>query len=69
MIHSQAKDVWATGLRYQPYVGRWSRLVAEELLTWLSIPDRKDWLDVGCGTGALTQTILEYRHPNAVRGH
>jgi SAM-dependent methyltransferase len=68
MSHSQPKDVWAAGLRYEPYIGRWSRLVAKELLEWLSIPDGKDWLDVGCGTGAVTQIILEYGRPNVVKG-
>jgi SAM-dependent methyltransferase len=68
MSHSQPKDVWATALQYEPYVGRWSRLVAKELLQWLSIPARKDWLDVGCGTGALAQIILEHGRPNIVMG-
>jgi SAM-dependent methyltransferase len=65
---SQQKDVWAAGLLYEPYIGRWSRLVAKELLTWLSLPVRKDWLDVGCGTGALVQIILEHGGPNSVTG-
>ena len=28
----QRRDVWAVGAAYEPYVGRWSRLVARELL-------------------------------------
>jgi SAM-dependent methyltransferase len=61
-------DVWATGALYEPYVGRWSRLVAKDFVKWLSIPAQKDWLDVGCGTGALTQTVLEHCCPNTIRG-
>jgi 2-polyprenyl-3-methyl-5-hydroxy-6-metoxy-1,4-benzoquinol methylase len=53
------KDNWAAGKLYEPYVGRWSRLVAKEFLQWLQLPAQLDWLDVGCGTGALTQTILQ----------
>jgi SAM-dependent methyltransferase len=60
--------VWAAGDLYEPYVGRWSRLVARELLKWLAVPERKDWLDVGCGTGALIRTILETANPNSVIG-
>jgi len=63
----ERKDVWAAGDLYEPYVGRWSRLVAREFLTWLAVPVNRDWLDVGCGTGALTQAILETATPHAVR--
>ena len=68
MEQPQHKDVWAAGDLYEPYVGRWSRRVATEFLNWIGIPERKDWLDVGCGTGALTQTIIEHGNPNSVIG-
>ena len=61
-------DTWASGAAYEPYVGRWSRLVAREFLAWLGAPDGGRWLDVGSGTGALSQTILETAAPRAVRG-
>jgi len=64
----ERKDVWAAGDLYEPYVGRWSRLVAREFVSWLSVPTNKDWLDVGCGTGALTQVILDTATPHAVTG-
>ena len=64
----KSKDVWAAGNLYEPYVGRWSRLVAGELLAWLQVPAQKDWLDVGCGTGALSETILQHAQPRSVRG-
>jgi hypothetical protein len=31
-------DVWAAGDLYEPYVGRWSRLVARDFLPWLMFP-------------------------------
>ena len=65
---SQPKDVWASGEAYEPYVGRWSRLLALKFLEWLAVPPGSLWLDVGCGTGALTQTILQIATPRAVRG-
>jgi SAM-dependent methyltransferase len=68
MEPSQRKDAWTAGALYEPYVGRWSRLVARELLKWLSIPVQKDWLDLGCGTGALSQIIFEHGLPNAIKG-
>ena len=61
-------EVWASGDRYEPYVGRWSRLVAREFLAWLAVPPGRRWLDVGCGTGALSATILELAAPAAVTG-
>jgi hypothetical protein len=54
-------DIWASGAAYEPYVGRWSRLVARECINWLAVPPRQRWLDLGCGTGALAETILANR--------
>jgi SAM-dependent methyltransferase len=62
------RDVWAAGDPYERYVGRWSRKVAPEFLGWLSVPAGREWLDVGCGTGALTQTILDHASPKSVKG-
>lgn len=59
---------WDDGAAYESYVGRWSRLVAHEFLAWLDAPAQADWLDIGCGAGALTQTILAMAAPANVRG-
>ena len=61
-------SIWASGAAYEPYVGRWSRLVAQEFLHWLAVPEGSRWLDVGCGTGALSQTILKVASPVSVQG-
>ena len=61
-------DTWTTGAAYEPFVGRWSRLVAREFLAWLAVPPGGHWLDVGSGTGALSQVILETADPRAVKG-
>jgi SAM-dependent methyltransferase len=62
------KDHWARGDAYEPYVGRWSRLVAREFIPWLDMLKGRAWLDVGCGTGALTSTILQIAEPSKVKG-
>jgi SAM-dependent methyltransferase len=61
-------DVWASGAAYEPYVGRWSRRVAGEFLSWLAVPAGARWLDVGCGTGAVTEQVLAVASPAAVVG-
>jgi SAM-dependent methyltransferase len=65
---SVRSEVWASGDAYEPYVGRWSRLVAREFLAWLAVPPGQRWLDVGCGTGALSRAILEVAAPSEVVG-
>jgi SAM-dependent methyltransferase len=65
---SQENRLWATGEAYEPYVGRWSRLVAPEFVRWLAPAQRKDWVDVGCGTGALSEAILGNAAPRSIRG-
>jgi SAM-dependent methyltransferase len=62
------EDTWSAGDAYEHYVGRWSRPVAAEFLEWLAVPADARWLDVGCGTGALSETILERAAPQEVVG-
>jgi len=66
--NNELKEVWASGNFYEPYVGRWSRLVAQKFVRWLALPEESQWLDVGCGTGALSQTILDIANPKKVKG-
>src|SRR5438093_4028388 len=62
------KEAWASGDAYERYVGRWSRPVASRFIDWLSVRGRARWLDVGCGTGALTQAIRAHAEPREVIG-
>ena len=68
IITSTDRSVWASGGAYEPYVGRWSRLAAREFVDWLAVPPAARWLDLGCGTGALTETILKRANPIQVDG-
>ena len=67
-MSAAAPDKWASGRLYEPYVGRWSRRVAESFLPWTDSPRRASWLDIGCGTGALVDCILAYAAPRSVKG-
>lgn len=68
MPDASRHDAWAAGEAYERYMGGWSRAIARELLSWLDLPSGLDWLDVGCGTGALAGTILERGGPRSVLG-
>jgi SAM-dependent methyltransferase len=59
---------WDHGDAYDSYIGRWSRRVAPKFLSWLGLPPGLDWLDVGCGTGALAEAIVECCDPRSVTG-
>jgi trans-aconitate methyltransferase len=61
-------DRWTSGEAYERYVGRWSRRVAAEFLGWLAIPAGRAWLDIGSGTGALTEAILARCEPASIVG-
>jgi SAM-dependent methyltransferase len=58
--------IWADEAAYERYVGRWSRLVAAEFVAWLGVPGGARWLDVACGTGAVTAAILTGTAPERV---
>ena len=68
MVSTLISDTWERGDPYEQYVGRWSRRVAPLFLAWLKIPAQRRWLDVGCGTGALSAAILDHCSPVSVVG-
>jgi len=65
---AEVTDRWAVGAAYEAFMGRWSRSVARSFVAWLDVPPRAHWLDVGCGTGALTAAICESKKPASVLG-
>jgi ubiquinone/menaquinone biosynthesis C-methylase UbiE len=60
--------MWNDAAGYETYVGHWSRAIAPPFLAWLALPVALEWLDVGCGTGALTSAILAHCEPQEVVG-
>jgi SAM-dependent methyltransferase len=65
---SDTQDGWVAGATYEDFMGRWSRRLAPEFVFWLRIPGEVHWLDVGCGTGALTDAICTHADPASVLG-
>ena len=68
MLRRDAGDNWAEGEAYDPYVGRWSQFVGNAFVDWLAEPPDMRWLDVGCGTGILSQVALEHGLASRVVG-
>jgi SAM-dependent methyltransferase len=61
-------EVWNSGSAYELYVGRWSRPVAGAFIEWLDVAPNAAWLDVGCGTGALSEAIAAGAAPSRIEG-
>jgi SAM-dependent methyltransferase len=66
MSTASRHDTWAVAENYERFMGRWSRRIATQFLDWVGAPKEADWLDLGCGTGALTQTILARCSPRSI---
>jgi SAM-dependent methyltransferase len=66
MAEASRHDAWQAGGRYEAYMGRWSRQLAPRFLDWLGAPGGLDWLEVGCGTGALSAAILARCNPKSL---
>lgn len=63
---SDSLETWNSADAYDLYVGRWSREVARDFVEWLAPARHLDWVDVGCGTGQLTASVLSTSYPRRV---
>jgi SAM-dependent methyltransferase len=61
-----SSDRWVAGDAYETFMGRWSRQVADLFLDWLTPTPRADWLEVGCGTGALSRAVCGRSQPRSL---
>lgn len=60
--------LWGSTEAYENYMGRWGQKVAPLFLQWLDAPGNKSWLDIGCGTGGLTEQIAQICKPLSLLG-
>lgn len=68
MQKASRHDAWQAGDSYDAYMGRWSRLIAPQFLDLLGMAEGLDWLEVGCGTGALSAEIVRRCAPKSLIG-
>ena len=66
MSEASRHDAWQAGDAYEFFMGRWSRRIAPLFLDLLALPRELDWLEVGCGTGALSAAILARCDPESL---
>jgi SAM-dependent methyltransferase len=53
---------------YENFMGRRSRISGRKFVDWLALAKGLEWLDVGCGTGALGAVVLDAADPAALTG-
>ncbi len=56
------------GAAYERGMGIWSRLAGDIFLDWLAPAPDLRWLDVGCGSGAFTEAVIQRFAPAEVQG-
>ena len=62
MTQSIKIDKWTSGAHYDQWMGRWSRLLAQEFLKWLDFPAGMKWIDVCCGSGVVPTTLKSHEY-------
>lgn len=63
MGNAEVYDAWSAADAYERYMGRWSRRLAISFIDRLDAAADLAWLDVGCGTGALSAAVLDLTAP------
>jgi ubiquinone/menaquinone biosynthesis C-methylase UbiE len=63
---AEVTSFFTDGQAYERLMGRWSRAAGETFLDWLLLPKGLNWLDVGCGTGAFTELVIERCGPSNI---
>ena len=56
------------GAAYEEAMGRWSRLAGEIFVDWLAPQPGLRWIDVGCGSGAITELLMQRCAPIEIHG-
>jgi SAM-dependent methyltransferase len=60
--------MFADPLAYERFMGRWSRLMAPRLVEFAALPEAGNFLDIGCGLGALSLALAEQAAQRRITG-
>jgi SAM-dependent methyltransferase len=56
------------GSAYERVMGAWSQLAGDVFLDWLAPASGQRWIDIGCGSGAFTEQLMQRCRPVEVQG-
>jgi ubiquinone/menaquinone biosynthesis C-methylase UbiE len=66
--HGGTDDTYSNPEAYEQFMGRWSAQLAPLFVRFAGIQNRQRVLDVGCGTGSLSRTLLAAGDAISVEG-
>ena len=61
-------DMFSNAVAYDRYMGRWSRRLASMFVEFAQVRDGDKVLDVGCGTGALSEAVASATRRSEITG-
>lgn len=65
---TSSKPSYSSGASYHDFMGRWSKVLASKFVKLFLIREGASILDVGCGTGSLTDVIARTTKANRIVG-
>ena len=65
---AETKIRFEDGAAYEQGMGLWSRLAGEIFLDWLAPQAGLRWIDIGCGSGAFTDLLVQRCAPVETQG-